>query len=69
MVIVDDSTKGRGRPKLNLEVILQRDLSFLDITEHYDLTEFNGKHGFIEWTQLIEIKARVDLVWCALNHA
>lgn len=69
MVIVDDSTKGRGRPKLNLEAILWRDLSFLYITEHYDLAEFNGKNGFIEWTQLIEIKALVDLVWCALNHA
>lgn len=34
MITVDDSTKGKGRPKLTLKAIVRKDLSLLNITEH-----------------------------------
>lgn len=32
MVTIDGNTKGRVRPKLTLEVVVQKDLGFLEIT-------------------------------------
>lgn len=36
MVMVLGNTKGRGRPKLTLEVVVQKTLGFLNIMEYDD---------------------------------
>lgn len=36
MVMVLGNTKGRGRPKLTLEVVVQKTLGFLNILEYDD---------------------------------
>lgn len=34
MVMVEGRIMGRGRPKLNVEAVVQKDIGFLVITEH-----------------------------------
>lgn len=50
--VVEDNTKGRGRPKLTWEAVIRKDPSFLNIMEHNALNKKMERNRFI-WPQLI----------------